>query len=160
MSTDDHVKTLLHRMEKAGVCMLTTTGADGNLFSRPMAIQEVGEDHSVWFITRSTTPKVSEAGGGHHVNVTLAERGFWASIAGTATVVQDLERKKRYWNKVTEAFFGDARPEDGDIVLLKVEPETGEYWTSPGLPATAVAVVRGMVGKRPANPGENATVEL
>jgi general stress protein 26 len=160
MSTDDSVTTLLDKVKKAGVCMLATTGPDGHIFSRPMAIQEVGEDHAIWFITRSTTPKVDEAAGGRHVNVVLSEKGFWASIAGTATVVQDIERKKRYWSKVTEAFFGDARPEDAGIVLLKVDPDTGEYWDSPGLPATAVEIVKGMVSGKPVHPGDNATVEL
>lgn len=30
------------------------------------------------------------------VNVSLAEKGFWASITGIATVEADVDRKKRY----------------------------------------------------------------
>ncbi|GAA1128228.1 pyridoxamine 5'-phosphate oxidase family protein [Citricoccus alkalitolerans] len=156
----DPVKTLLEKTEKAGVAMLATTDADGRIFSRPMAIQEIEEDHTIWFITRVSTPKIGEVSGSQPVNVSVAERGFWASIAGTATVEGDMERKKRYWSKVTEAFFGESKPEDPDIVLLKVTPESGEYWDSPGLPATAVEVIKGMVGDRPAHPGESNTVEL
>ncbi|KDA06977.1 stress protein [Microbacterium sp. CH12i] len=160
MNAEDPVKTLLEKAEKAGVCMLTTAAPDGRIVSRPMAIQEIEDDHSIWFITRVTTPKVEEVAEGRPVNVTVAEKGFWASITGTATVMHDVERKKRYWSKITEAFFGESQPEDSDIVLLKVDPDTGEYWDSPGLPATVVEVVKGMISDEPARPGESNTVEL
>ncbi len=160
MSTADHARTLLEKTEKAGVCMLTTSEAGGRIVSRPMAIQEIESDHSIWFITRVSTEKVQEAAGGQSVNVVVAEKGFWASISGTASVVQDIERKRRYWSKATEAFFGDSGPEDSDIVLLKVTPETGEYWDSPGLPATVVEVVKGLISDEPAEPGQSNTVAL
>lgn len=160
MNTEDQVKTLLEKTEKAGVCMLTTVEADGQIVSRPMAIQEIEDDHSIWFITRVATPKVEESAGSQPVNVTVAEKGFWASITGTARVVQDVARKKQYWTKTTEAFFGESGPEDPDIVLLKVDPDTGEYWDSPGFPAVVVEVVKGMIGDEPARPGESTTVQL
>src|SRR5690606_33074915 len=124
-------RTLLEKVEKAGVCMLTTSEPEGRIVSRPMAIQEVDDDHSIWFLSRVTTSKVDEAIGGQPINVTVAEKGFWASISGTASIVRDAERKKRYWSKATEAFFGDAEPEDAGIVLLKISPGTAEYWDSP-----------------------------
>ncbi|MFC0248640.1 pyridoxamine 5'-phosphate oxidase family protein [Citricoccus parietis] len=160
MVDHDPVKTLLEKTEKAGVAMLATTDAGGRIVSRPMAIQEIEPDHTIWFITRVSTPKIGEVSGSQPVNVTVAEKGFWASITGTATVEGDVERKKRYWSKTTEAFFGESQPEDSDIVLLKVNPDTGEYWDSPGLPATVVEVIKGMVSDEPARPGESNTVEL
>ena len=161
MNTQDPVQTLLQKAEEAGVCMLTTTDTDGRLVSRPMAIQEIGDDHSIWFIARLNTPKVDESIGEQQVNVTVAAKGFWASIAGSVTMVQDPERKKKYWTKTTEAFFGDSQPEDPDIVLLRVDSETGEYWDSPGLPATAVEMVKGMLNDdKPARPGDSHRVDL
>lgn len=160
MSKNDPVKTLLEKLEDTGVCMLTTTEKDGRIVSRPMALQDVDEDHTLWFITRLTSPKVEEASGGQQVNVTVSEKGFWASITGTATVNRDVERKKDYWNKATEAFFGDSSPEDTDIVLLRVVPDTAEYWDSPGRVATAVEMIRAQVTGRPAHPGDNPTVQL
>lgn len=159
MSTKDPVETLLEKVEKAGICMLSTEH-EGRIHSRPMAIQEVDEDHCLWFITRVTTPKVEEAAGGQPVNVSVSEKGFWASITGTASVVQDVERKKEYWNKATESFFGDSSPEDSDIVLLKVDPDTGEYWDSPGTLATVAEMIRGQVTGEEARPGDNKTVQL
>lgn len=161
MNTQDPVQTLLQKTQDAGVCMLTTTDADGRLVSRPMAIQEIDDDRSIWFMARLNTPKVDESIGEQQVNVTVAEKGFWASIAGSVTMVQDGERKKKYWTKTTAAFFGDSQPEDPDIVLLRVDPETGEYWDAPGLPATAVEIVKGMLSDdKPARPGESHSVGL
>ena len=160
MSSNDPVQTLLKKTQDAGVCMLTTTENDGRLVSRPMAIQDIDDDHTIWFLSRIDTPTVREVTGGQQVNVTVAEKGFWASIAGTATVDGDVERKKAFWSKTTEAFFGESKPEDPDIVLLRVTPKTGQYWDSPGLPATAVEVLKGLTGNKPARPGESHEVDL
>ncbi|OAV62925.1 pyridoxamine 5'-phosphate oxidase family protein [Enteractinococcus helveticum] len=160
MNTDDPVKTLLKKTQDAGVCMLTTMEADGKLVSRPMAIQEIEENHTIWFMTRIDKPAVRETSGGQQVNVTVAEKGFWASIAGAATIVQDVERKKAFWSKATEAFFGDSTPEDPDVVLLRVTPDTAQYWDSPGLPATAIEILKGLASDKPAHPGETHEVDL
>lgn len=161
MNANDPAKTLLEKTEKSGVCMLTTTDPDGRLVSRPMAIQEIDDDHSIWFIARLNTPKVDDSMGDQQVNVTVADKGFWASIAGSATMVQDPERKKRYWSNTAAAFFKESQPEDPDIVLLRVDPETGEFWDSPGLPSTAVEVVKGMFSDdKAARPGTSKSVDL
>lgn len=159
MSTKDPAKTLLEKLSGTSVCMLSTIH-DGRIHSRPMALQEVDGDHALWFLTRRPTPKVEDAGGGQPVNVTVAEKGFWASVSGTATVVRDPERQKEYWNQATESFYGDASPEDPEVVLLRVDPDTAEYWDSPGAVAAAIEMVRGKVTGKPARPGDNPTVEL
>lgn len=151
MSPKDPVKTLLAKLEDTGVCMLSTIH-DGRIHSRPMALQEVDDDHALWFLTRLSTPKIEDTSGGQPVNVTVAEKGFWASVSGTASVVRDTERQQRYWSKATESFYGDASPDDPQIVLLRVEPDTAEYWDSPGLAATAFEMVRGKVTGQPARP--------
>ena len=161
MSSKDPVETLLKKTQDADVCMFTTTEDDGRLVSRPMAIQDIEDDHTIWFLTRVDAPAMREATGGQQVNVTVAEKGFWASISGTAMAIQDPERKKEFWSKTTEAFFGgDTKPEDPEVILLKVTPETAQYWDSPGLPAMAVEMVKGMAGKKGAHPGETREVEL
>lgn len=160
MSSNDPVETLLKKTKDADVCMLTTTEDDGRLVSRPMSIQDIEDDHTIWFMMRVDTPAMREVTGGQQVNVTVAEKGFWASISGTATAILDDERKQKYWSKITEAFFGDAKPEDPAIVLLKVTPETAQYWDSPGFPAVAVEVLKGLAGDKKAHPGETHEVDL
>ncbi|WP_022870995.1 pyridoxamine 5'-phosphate oxidase family protein [Yaniella halotolerans] len=161
MSSKDPVENLLQKTQDANICMFTTTEDDGSLVSRPMVIQAIDDDHTIWFMTRVNTPAMQEVAGGQQVNVSVAEKGFWASISGVATAVQDIDRKKEFWSKTTEAFFGDAKPEDPEVVLLKVTPETGQYWDSPGLPAMAVELVKGLKGdNEAARPGESREVDL
>ena len=162
MSSNDPLETLLKKTQDADVCMFTTTDDDGRLVSRPKAIQDIEDDRTIWFLTRVDAPAMREATGGQQVNVTVAEKGFWASISGTATAIQDVERKKEFWSKATEAFFGsDTKPEDPEVILLKVTPKTAQYWDSPGLPAMAVEMLKGLTGNdKGARPGESREVEL
>ncbi|HEY4558875.1 MAG TPA: pyridoxamine 5'-phosphate oxidase family protein, partial [Enteractinococcus sp.] len=76
MSSNDPVETLLKKTKDADVCMLTTTEDDGRLVSRPMSIQDIEDDHTIWFMMRVDTPAMREATGGQQVNVTVAEKGF------------------------------------------------------------------------------------
>lgn len=161
MSSEDQVTTLLEKAEEVDVCMLTTTEDDGRIVSRPMAIQAIDDDHTIWFLTRVDTPTMREATGGQQVNIAVMEKDFWASISGTAMAVQDVDRKKEFWSKATAAFFQDAKPEDPEIVLLKVNPDTAQYWQSPGKPAMAVEMLKGLTShKKAARPGESHEVDL
>ena len=130
-------------------------GTLAGAFLMPFMIFGVG-------VIGAVAPLVAQARGRRRIKEVrrIVRQGFWASIAGTATVDGDVERKKAFWSKTTEAFFGESKPEDPDIVLLRVTPETGQYWDSPGLPATAVEVLKGMTSKKPARPGESHEVDL
>jgi Pyridoxamine 5'-phosphate oxidase like len=83
------------------------------------------------------------------VNVATASSSSWVSLTGHAGVVDDLARKRELWNKVVEAWFPNG-PEDPDVVLLRVEAASGEYWDSPGgRLATAVSFAKAkLTGQR------------
>ena len=53
------------------------------------------------------------------------------SLTGQASVVDDLATKRELWNTVVEAWFPDG-PEDPDVVLVRVDATSAEYWDSPG----------------------------
>ena len=146
---------LLEKVEEAGIAMLTTAHPDGTLESRPMAVQEVETEPGVlWFITRASGDAAQDAEG-RPVNVAVQDDGFWASVAGHGAIVRDDERKREYWNSATEAFFGEgAQPEDPEIVLVRVQAESAEYWDS-GAASTVVELVKAKVTggeARPAGP--------
>ena len=132
--------------------------ADGGLVSRPMGLQEAEEGGVLWFMTRATSDAAEEAAA-RPVNVAVQEKSFWASVSGHAQVVRDEGRKKQYWSSVNEAFFGEgSRPEDPEIVLIRVDAESAQYWESAGAVATAVELVKAKVTGGTAEPGENTTV--
>lgn len=161
MADQDPRSELLEKIEEAGVVMLTTTEQDGTMASRPMAVQEVDAEQGVlWFITRATGDAAQDSSG-RPVNVAVQAKGFWASVAGHGAVVRDTERKRRLWNSATEAFFGEgASPEDPEIVLVRVQAESAEYWNSSGALSSIVELVKTKVTGGQARPGDHDTVEF
>ena len=126
-----------------------------------MAVQEVETEPGVlWFITRASGDAAQDSEG-RPVNVAVQDKDFWASVAGHGQVVRDDARKKEFWNPATEAFFGEgAKPEDPQIVLVRVDVESAQYWESPGAVGTAVELIKAKVTGGEAHPGESTTVQF
>lgn len=160
MGQKDPRTQLLEKLEKSNICMLTTSEADGTLATRPMGLQKAEEGGTLWFMTRTTSDVASDAAQ-RPVNVSVQDKDFWASVAGHGQVVRDDARKKEFWNPATEAFFGEgSKPEDPQIVLVRVDVESAQYWESPGAVGTAVEMIKAKVTGGEAHPGESKTVEF
>jgi general stress protein 26 len=159
MTTDETRKvTELLKGERIG--MFTTTAPDGTLTSRPMALQEVEFDGDLWFFASRTSRKVAHLTANPQVNVVTIGSSSWVSLTGHATVVDDLATKKELWNAVVEAWFPDG-PEDPDVVLLRVDAASAEYWDSPGgRVASLISFAKAKATGRPYDGGENETVRL
>ncbi len=159
MTTDETRKvTELLKGERIG--MFTTTAPDGTLTSRPMALQEVEFDGDLWFFASRTSRKVAHLTANPQVNVVTIGGSSWVSLTGHATVVDDLATKKELWNSVVEAWFPDG-PEDPDVVLLRVDAASAEYWDSPGgRVASLISFAKAKATGRPYDGGENETVRL
>ena len=142
------------------VAMLTTRAPDGTFTSRPMALQEAEFDGDLWFFARRDSRKVAHVGADSQVNVAVTSADTWVSLTGTARVVSDGDRKRELWNSGVEAWFPDG-PDAADIVLLRVEGESAEYWDTPGgRVATALSFAKAKATGKPYSGGENEKVEL
>ena len=159
MTTED-TRKVAELLEGERIGFLTTTAPEGRLTSRPMALQEVEFDGDLWFFTDRDSTVVAQI---HHrpaVNVTVADSSEWVSLNGTASVVEDTEKKRELWNKVVEAWFPDG-PDADHVVLLRIQAESAEYWDTPGgRVATAVSLAKAKVTGKPYSGGENEKVEL
>lgn len=160
MSTDatEKVKDLISDIK---IAMLTNVDrGQGRLVSRPMAVQEVEDDGTLWFFADDTSPKADQLEADPTVNIALTSKDTWVSIAGRATVVEDKAKIHELWNKGVEAWFPDG-PDSPGVALLRVDPDSAEYWDSPGSKiSTALAYAKSKVtGERP-DVGENEVVEL
>ncbi|MGW0888250.1 pyridoxamine 5'-phosphate oxidase family protein, partial [Micrococcus luteus] len=115
---------------------------------------------TLWFLTRATSDVAADAPQ-RPVNVAVRDKDFWASLAGHGQLVRDDARKKEFWNPATEAFFGEgSSPEDPQIVLVRVDVQTAQFWESPGAVATAVELVKAKVTGGTAEPGDSETVRF
>jgi general stress protein 26 len=144
------------------IAMLTTQGSDGQLRSRPMAVQEAEFDGDLWFFTSVASGKVSEIEHDAHVNVAFADTDHqrYVSVAGRASLVDDPAKKAELWSPAFRAWFPEGL-DDPRLTLLKVHAESAEYWDSPSGPvAMLTGFVKALVTGRPAEVGEHATVAL
>jgi general stress protein 26 len=158
--TDDQARKVAELMKGQRFGMLTTTDPRGTLTSRPMALQEVEFDGDLWFFAERSSRKVGHIAASPQVNVTVGSGSTWVSLTGQASVVDDRAKKRELWNGGVEAWFPDG-PDDGAVVLLKVEATSAEYWNTPGgRVATALSFAKAKVTGQPYSGGENETVRL
>jgi general stress protein 26 len=131
--------------------------------SRPLSTQEAEFDGKVlWFFTRRSSAKVDEIGRNAKVNVAYAskERNVYLSVAGTAELVAEQALIDAFWNDAMKAFFPGGRT-DPDLVLLKVNVHTVEYWDGPStLLGKAIAFVVSRVRKDDSAMGDSGQLRM
>lgn len=154
MAHDDDTKKLQDLFEKQRFVMLTTSEGSGRLVSRPMTVQE-RDGWTVRFITQAGNDAATQSDG-QQVNLAVADGGTYLSLSGTGRVENDLAKKQELWNRLNEAYAGDA--EDPENVILEVTVDSGEYWDA-GNPIVRVAgLAAAVIGKRPAGDHGEADV--
>ncbi len=160
MSDAESISKVTDIINDSHIGMFTTINEEGALVSRPLAVQEVKDDGDMWFFTSSTTSQVAHIRANPAVNVSFGKRTEWVSVAGTAEVVTDRQLIHDKWNQVVEAWFPDG-PDTPEVVLLHVDSDSAEYWTSPGgTAATVLQWIKSKVTHSRMSVGESETVEL
>jgi general stress protein 26 len=112
--------------------MLTSLDSSGRLRSRPMAIAEIADDGTLWFVTSRESAKTDEVAVRPDVIVTMQGKGAQIAASGQAHLVDDRRRIAAIWNKRMDLWWPDG-PTDPDAIALAVELTEGEYWDARGL---------------------------
>jgi general stress protein 26 len=123
------VKKLRKLMKDIRIAMLTTTGKDGSLHSRPMMTSQVEFDGNLWFIARTNAGLAEEINGNPRVSVTYAnpKGDRYISLTGRASFVRDLDKIKDLWSGKHKAWFPEGK-KDPSLALLRVDVQGAEYW--------------------------------
>jgi general stress protein 26 len=159
MSEDAH-RTITEIAKKVRTAMFTSSGPDGTLRSRPMSTQEVDFDGSAWFFVARDSELVGEIARNPQVNVAYAGSDAWLSLSGTAEVVDSDSRKEEFWNKFVQAWFPEG-PRDSNVVLLRVDGESAEYWETPGgKPRALLSMAKATITGDTPDPGHRETLDL
>jgi general stress protein 26 len=131
-SSDDRARRrVVEIAQDARFCLITSAATDGALHARPMAPQQVNDDLEAWFFISRTSDQARDLAARPDVNLSFDGSGDWLSVAGRATLVDDRSMVREMWNPVVGAWFPDG-PDDHDVVLLRVDAESAEYWKEPG----------------------------
>lgn len=115
------------------IAMLTTVTADGTLRSRPMATQQIDLiDGVLWFFSSSDSPKNDEILHQRQVNLAYmsVDKQRYVSVSGEAQIVRDKTKTRQLWKPAAKTRFPDG-VDDPNLVLLRVEVTSAEYWDSP-----------------------------
>ena len=125
----DGIEIIKRILRDVRVAMLTTEGLNGEMHSRPMITQNMDFDGSIWFFTRYDSSKVNEIAVQPRVNVSYMGGTGYASLAGTAHVVDDIAKKRELWHEALRVWMPEG-PESPDVVLICVKADSGQYWES------------------------------
>ena len=159
-STDERARRrCVEIAQDARYCMVTGTADDGALHARPMTPQQVSDDLEAWFFISRSSEQAADLAARSRVNLAFDGSSDWLSVAGRATLVDDRALVREMWNPVVAAWFPDG-PDDPDVVLLRVDAESAEYWKAPGgRAASLLSFVKAKVSGEPME-GESGSVEV
>ncbi|ANU11876.1 general stress protein [Planococcus antarcticus DSM 14505] len=127
------------------VAMFTTISSDNKIMSCPMQTQEVGFDGELWFLTMKDTEKYQEIISNPNVNLAYVGHSY-VSISGMAEFIEDAAKKKEYWNLIFDKML-DTSYEDLNVVLIKVNADSAEYWDSGNMSKSVKTFVKKLTNK-------------
>lgn len=159
---EEGIEKMQALMKDITFCMLTSVDSGGVLHSRPMTLQHVAFDGTLWFFVGLSTGVSREIVERPQVNVSFsapADHQF-VSASGRARLVQDPVKKEALWNPTYKVWFpgGLADPE---LVLLAVDIENAEYWdSSNGIMTVLIGMIKAFVAGKSAPTGEHQKLTL
>jgi general stress protein 26 len=152
----DHVWKLIDAIPTA---MVVTHGGEAqNLRARPMAVRSARDEGAIYFLTDADTPKAEEIRRDQSVCLALADnkKQRYVSITGRAEMLDDRERVKKYWSLYDKAFWPDK--DDPRIRVLRVTPESAEFWEGSGTVVSAVKLAAAIASGERMNLDDNEKV--
>jgi general stress protein 26 len=152
----DHVWKLIDAIPIAMV--VTHEGQGQNMRARPMAMRPAREEGAIYFLTDADTPKAQEIRRNQSVCLALSDNKSqkYVSISGHAEMIDDRERVKKYWSVYDKAFWPDQN--DPRIRVLRVTPESAEFWEGAGKVVTAVKLVAAIASGERMNLGDSEKI--
>jgi len=122
-----HFFELLRQFDTATV--ITRTRA-GDLHGRPMAVADISDDGTLWFVTGVDSTKVLEIRNDSRGMLSFQKDRAFVTINGHFELVADREKVDRLWKEAYRVWFdGKGDPE---LVLLRFTPFDAEYWDNTG----------------------------
>lgn len=129
MQKEDLKKRILDVIKQYPIGSVGTI-KDGKPWVRYMAMQAEG-DATLYTTSFASSRKITQIEKNNNVHIAFgADPKNWelpyVNVEGTATVLTDLETKKKYWCDMLAQFFKG--PDDPNYCVIKVTPGLIEYW--------------------------------
>jgi general stress protein 26 len=142
----DAIQRIQHVVDKTQTCFFCTHALEGPTSgTRPMSVQQVGEDGILWFLSASDSHKNAEIA--HSPNVDLyfqgTEHSDFLHLSGHAVISNNKAKIKELWKPILKTWFTEGE-DDPRISVLKVTPLSGYYWDNKH--GNVVAGVKMLIG--------------
>src|SRR5690606_25225872 len=114
------------------ICMFCTDLDQQPFATRPMALREVDDEGSLWFLSAAKSHKNWEIMEDEKVQLVFSNPSSsqFLSIFGNARIFKDPEKIKSLWTPIANAWFEEGK-DDPDVTVLKVSPLQAYYWDTP-----------------------------
>ncbi len=141
MEREELKNKIIEVIERAQLGSVATI-KDGKPWVRYMMIQH-DKDLSLYSTTFANSRKVEQINKNNNIHITMGgdlknSQSAYLNIQAKASVLTDLETKKKCWCDMLKQFF--LGPEDPNYAVIKISPEVIEY-TSPGAHKPEIYVV-------------------
>jgi len=129
---NQNVGKLIEMVKGVHVCMFITHDKNvENLSGRPMGMNKIDDDGTMWFFTKASSEKVDEIEESKKVSIAITNESSnnYLMIHGIAKLVNDKMKMKELWSSIMKAWF-PLGLDDPDMTLIKVTPSDVDYWDS------------------------------
>jgi general stress protein 26 len=137
-------------------CMVTELHPSGDLTSKPMTLLEMDAAGVMWFMTSVNALDQSD----WKVNVSFSHEGnnTYVSVPGYAQAVQDRAKIHELWSPMCKPWFPEG-PDSKDIALIKVTPDSAEFWDGPSnFISKGASLLASMVAGKPVGMGKHGVI--
>ncbi len=159
----EYVEKLTELLKDVKIAMLITNAQSaGHLSGRPMGINKIDDDGTMWFFTKQSSLKVDELTENNQVSLAIQNDsdGLYLMINGTAELSFDKAKMKELWNPIMKAWFPDGLA-DPDMALIKVTPTEANYWDgSANALVVLFSMLKAVATGKEYNEGEHGTITL
>lgn len=153
----------LKMIKDVRICMMISNENEGeHLSGRPMAINKVDDDGTIWFFSKKSSQQTTELDHQKNVSLAIVNEGDnnYLMVNGTADLVNDKEMMKELWSSKMKAWF-PLGLEDPDMTLIKVSPEEVNYWDSNSSSMIVLfSMIKAIVTGKEYSEGEHGTINL
>jgi general stress protein 26 len=125
---EDAVRKIRELIKSSPTCFFCT---QENGTSRPMSVQKVDDDGSLWFLSARDSHKNEELGQDSNVKLYFqgSSHSNFLEMTGRGIISTDRKRIEKLWQPIMATWFTGGK-DDPRITVIQVIPTDGYYWTT------------------------------
>jgi general stress protein 26 len=137
------IKELVEKSTTCFFCTEISTGESDGV--RPMSVQKIDENGTLWFLSPSDSHKNQEIEMTSEVKLYFqgSDHSDFLYLKGRAEISKDKTKIKELWEPIFKTWFTGGIDDDR-ISVVKVFPEDGYYWDTKH--GKAIALVKMAIG--------------